>query len=149
VRVKNKHDGYAPPWRPALTPPSWIDLRDQKFESGFLQRRVTRNAPLALAYSQQEAVRVALVSKLLAITGGPPALVHSRFLAFAVPRSSGKVRGEIQSLCCLPLDKSSEHWDLREIAPYVIQDYPGLCSIAREAQHRSSLAGTKAKCRLM
>jgi hypothetical protein len=37
---KNKHDGYAPPWRPALTPPSWIDLRDQKFESGFLQRRV-------------------------------------------------------------------------------------------------------------
>jgi hypothetical protein len=38
VRVENKHDGYAPPWRPALTPPSWIDLRDQKFESGFLQR---------------------------------------------------------------------------------------------------------------
>jgi hypothetical protein len=35
---KNKHDGYAPPWRPALTPPSWIDLRDQKFESGFLQQ---------------------------------------------------------------------------------------------------------------
>jgi hypothetical protein len=42
VRVENKHDGYAPPWRPALTPPSWIDLRDQKFESGFLQRRVRK-----------------------------------------------------------------------------------------------------------
>jgi hypothetical protein len=26
VRVeKQKHDGYAPRWRPALTPPSWID----------------------------------------------------------------------------------------------------------------------------
>jgi hypothetical protein len=37
VRVENKHDGYAPPWRPALTPPSWIDLRDQKFESDFLR----------------------------------------------------------------------------------------------------------------
>src|SRR6516165_11217966 len=32
----------APSCRPALTPPSWSDLRDQKFESGFLQRRVRK-----------------------------------------------------------------------------------------------------------
>jgi hypothetical protein len=40
VRVENKHDGYAPLWRPALTPPIWVDARDQKFESGSLHRRV-------------------------------------------------------------------------------------------------------------
>ena len=32
----------APSCRPALTPPSWSDLRDQKLESGFLQRRVRK-----------------------------------------------------------------------------------------------------------
>ena len=34
MRFENKDDGYAPPRRPAFTPPSRVDLRDQKFESG-------------------------------------------------------------------------------------------------------------------
>ena len=34
MRFENKDDGYASPRRPAFTPPSRVDLRDQKFESG-------------------------------------------------------------------------------------------------------------------
>ena len=62
MRVENKHDGYAPPWRPALTPPSWVDARDQKFESGFLQQTVSLSPAAAFEGSRTPLFRAGLGS---------------------------------------------------------------------------------------
>ena len=87
--VENKHDGYAPPWRPALTPPSWIGLRDQKFESGFLHRRVCEPSvplgglanqpppPRRLARSSSLSDGLPLIGRLPGVTGAYVATGHS------------------------------------------------------------------------
>jgi hypothetical protein len=47
VRVENKHDGYAPPWRPALTPSSWIDSGTRSSNQASLRGESASRHPVA------------------------------------------------------------------------------------------------------